>query len=161
MSVLLLQENRAQSLKILSLTSLLTTNVTQHVGVVGRPRRNLRNTGWFNVLWDNYSEKRFKEVLRVTKRTFHYILENIRDDIVKKYFVCEIPMSCEESLAIALYKFGRGDYNRTLSEMTGWGESTVRVVCFPLCSLYLNPTCLQRKHSLNFVKSNHVSNKKH
>ena len=85
--------------------------------------------GWFNTLWNKYSQKMFKQTLAVTKHTFNYIIENV--------FVCEVPITCEERLAIALYEFGRGEYNQTLSEMTGRGESTIRAICNEVSSAIL------------------------
>ena len=138
LATILLLKNRALLLKGLLLTSLPATNISNNVGVIGRPRRYLRNMGWFNTLWNNYSRKRFKQALRVTKETFDYILQHIREDITKSGdFVCEVPITCEERLAIALYKFGRGDYNQTLSEMTGRGESTIRAICTEVSSAIL------------------------
>ena len=105
-------EKQSYSFKRLT-ADILASNMSTNVGVVGRSRRYLRNMGWFNTLWNKYSQKWFKQTLRVTKETFNYILENIREDITNSGdFVCEVPITCEERLAIALYKFGRGDYNQ-------------------------------------------------
>ena len=44
---------------------------------IPRPRRLYRNQGWFNCL-NMYSNKRFKETVRVSRETFGYILSHIR-----------------------------------------------------------------------------------
>ena len=35
-------------------------------------RRNVRNTGWWQLVWNTYNDKRFKETFRVTR---HFMLE--------------------------------------------------------------------------------------
>ena len=37
-------------------------------------RRNVRNTGWWELVWNNYDDKRFKDAFRMTRPTFLYIL---------------------------------------------------------------------------------------
>ena len=102
--------------------------------ILPRVRRFIRNQGWFHTLWTEYSGKRFKQTIRVSKATFNYILLHIRDGLERRS-VCEEPISPEERLAIALYKFGRGDYNRTVSEMSGYGESTIREITIEVANL--------------------------
>ena len=42
-------------------------------------RRLLRaNTGWWKMVWESYSDKRFKQTLRVNRSTFNIILSHIR-----------------------------------------------------------------------------------
>ena len=71
-----------------------------------------------------YDDKRFKETFRISRDTFKYILSEILVTIEKQN-TAEEPISPEMRLAICLYKLSRKDYNYTISEMTGVGESTV------------------------------------
>ena len=88
-------------------------------------RQYLRNSGWFSNVWENYSDKRFKTVFRVSRETFTNILGFIRNDLQREY-LCETPISPEERLGICLYRLGRGDYYQPISELTGRGIVTVR-----------------------------------
>ena len=87
-------------------------------------RRFCRNTGWWELVWTQYDNKRFKETFRISRNTFKYILSEIRLNIEKQH-TAEEPTSPEMRLAICLYKLSRGDYNYTISETTEVGESTV------------------------------------
>ena len=99
-------------------------------------RRLQRNTGWYDNLM-NYSDARFKQCLRVSKGTFEFVLSKIEADLQRKSLV-EEPISPSERLAIGLYKLARGDYNYTLSEMTGHGESTIRTVVMEVCAAVIS-----------------------
>ena len=87
-------------------------------------RRFCRSTGWWELVWTQYDDKRFKETFRISRDTFKYILSEILVTIEKQN-TAEEPISPEMRLAICLYKLSRKDYNYTISEMTGVGESTV------------------------------------
>ena len=87
-------------------------------------RRVTRNTGWWDIAWSSYSEKRFKRTFRIARTTFRFIHEKIKNDITKEH-ITEEPISTEQRLAICLYRLSRGDYYHTIAEMTGIGESTV------------------------------------
>ena len=54
-------------------------------------RRFQRNLGWWNTVWNTYSEKRFKQTLRVSRGTFQFILNRIRHDL-ERDVVCEDPI---------------------------------------------------------------------
>lgn len=84
------------------------------------------------IICRDYSESRFKQTFRVSKGTFDYILEKIRPDL-QRMTVAEEPISPGCRLEICLYRLGRGDYPYTVAEMTGLGESTVRVVVREVC----------------------------
>ena len=99
-----------------------------------RPRREVRNDGWFHCVWNKFSNKRFKQTLRISRETFNYILSHIGHEL-QRDVVCEEPISPAERLAIALYKFSRGDYNHTISQMCGRGESTVREITLEVAEL--------------------------
>ena len=87
-------------------------------------RRFPRNQGWWENVWRNYSEKRFKKTFRVSRATFLYILSKIQGDIEKES-LAEPSISPDCRLAMCLYRLGRGDYLYTISELTGYGTSTV------------------------------------
>ena len=90
-------------------------------------RRLLRNNGWWLLVWNTYSNERFKKTFRVSRNTFNYILSRIRHKLERKT-VCEDPISPECRLGLCLYRLGRGDYFYTFAEMIGLGRSTVSTV---------------------------------
>ncbi|XP_044165792.1 protein ANTAGONIST OF LIKE HETEROCHROMATIN PROTEIN 1-like [Acropora millepora] len=116
--------------RILSICILLLLALIQRDDVV-QPirscRRLFRNSGWWDTVWNNYSEARFKKTFRVTRGTFLYILSRIRHQL-ERQTVTEDPIFPELRLAICLYRLGRGDYFYTIAEMTGLGVSTVCTV---------------------------------
>ena len=73
-----------------------------------------------------YDDKRFKETFRISKNTFKYILLETRVNIEKQHTAKE-PISPQMRLVICLFTLSRGDYNYTISEMSGVGES--KVIC--------------------------------
>ena len=83
----------------------------------------MRNTGWWDVVWNSYEDERFKQTFRLSKATFNYVLSFIRDRITKDVNV-EVPICPEMRLGICLYRL-RGDYMYTIGEMAGIAESTV------------------------------------
>ena len=86
-----------------------------------------KNTGWWEKVWQTYSDTRFKKTFRVTRRTFSFILQRIRSELQKQN-VTEEPISPEERLGICLYRLGRGDYYYTIAEMVGRGLSAVNSI---------------------------------
>ncbi len=90
-------------------------------------RRFPRNTGWWEQVWHTYDNKRFKQTLRVSKKTFTLILSRIRVRL-ERQTLCEEPISPELRLAICLYRLGRGDYLYSIAEMVGLARSTVRKI---------------------------------
>ena len=46
-------------------------------------RRHIRNHGWWENVWNNYSDVRFKETFQLSKNTFLYILDKFCNDITK------------------------------------------------------------------------------
>ena len=113
--------------RILSICILLLLALIQRNDVV-EPirscRRLLRNSGWWDTVWNNYSEARFNRTFRVTRGAFLYILSRIRHQLERQP-VTEDPIFSELRLAICLYRLGRGNYFYTIAEMTGLGVSTV------------------------------------
>ena len=83
-----------------------------------------RNNGWFDLVWNTYSETRFKKTFRVSKATFNFILSRIEHDL-QRDTVAEDPIPPAFRLAVCLYCLARGDYFYTIAEMTGLGNSTV------------------------------------
>ena len=59
-----------------------------------------------------------------SRATFSFILSKIRDDIQKES-LAESSISPGCRLGIGLYRLGRGDYICNISELTGYGTSTV------------------------------------
>ena len=97
-------------------------------------RRLKRNGGWWELVWTNYSDERFKKTFRVSKDTFQFILERLYASL-KKETVTEEPISPECRLAVFLYRLGKGDYIYTISELAGIGESTVCGIIIEVCQL--------------------------
>ena len=95
-------------------------------------RRHTRNMGYWELAWQTYDDARFKRTFRVSRRTFCYILQHIRQDIQKQY-VTELPISPEERLGICLYRLGRGDYLYTIAELFGRGLATVHCIVQEVC----------------------------
>ena len=81
---------------------------------------------------NSYNEERFKEMFRMSRGTFYYILGKIEPVIVKKHNF-ETPIPPDMRLAICIYKLTRGDYNYTIAEMVGVAESTVCQIIIGLC----------------------------
>ena len=93
----------------------------QQAAVLRLYSRFQRNLGW----WNTYSEKRFKQTLRVSRGTFQFILNRIRHEL-ERDVVCEDPIPPDMKLAICLYRLGRGDYYFTIAEMSGVGVHCCR-----------------------------------
>ena len=106
---------RGLLLKVFSFILLLVSlDESQQVTVLRSCRRFQRNLGWWNTVWNTYSEKRFKQTLRVSRGTFQFILNQIRHDL-ERDVVCEDPIPPDMRLAICLYRLGRGDQGWTLA----------------------------------------------
>ena len=92
-------------------------------GRIRHCRRHYRNVGWWNTVNTLYNEERFKEAFRISRNTFHFILQKVGPAILKEDTGVGL-ISPDERLAITLYKLGKGDYSYTIGEMTGYAEST-------------------------------------
>ncbi len=123
-SILSAIKRRRLLLKLCFTALLLTLNASKNRAVVRSCRRLERNGGWWDVVWNTYSDARFKKTFRVNKKTFLFILDKIKH-VLKREIVTEDLISTEQRLAVCLYRFGRGDYFYTISQMTGLGTSTV------------------------------------
>ena len=95
-------------------------------------RRHYRNVGWLNTVNTLYNEERFKQAFRISRNTFHYILQKVGTAILKEDAGVG-SISPDKRLAITLYKLGRGDYNYTIGEMTGYAESTLSCLIKEVC----------------------------
>ena len=87
-------------------------------------RRLARNHGWWENVWSSYSNRRFKNSFRVSKKTFAYILKHMGTDL-EKNSLTEDPITPECRLATCLFRLGRGDYYHTISELTGLGTAII------------------------------------
>lgn len=119
-------------LRLLALLCLLLQQVGEEEERFRSIRRCERNAGWWEMVWSTYDNSRFKKTFRVTRQTFCYILENIRQDITKDQLT-EMPISPECRLAICLYRLGRGDYLYTIAELFGVGLATIHVIVKEVC----------------------------
>ena len=113
--------------KLLLIIFILTTLLisAEKAVAVRSCRRLQRNNGWFDHVWNTYSETRFKKTFRVSKATFNFILSRIEHDL-QRDTIAEDPIPPAFGLAVCLYRLGRGDYFRcSIAEMTGLGNSRV------------------------------------
>ena len=115
---------RRMMLRIAVLMLVMCANSTRKRNVVRSCRRFVRNSGWWELVWNYYNDARFKTTFRISRATFMYILDKVRHKLEKK-IVAELPVSPEQRLAIFLYRCGRGDYYYSIAEMTGLGVATV------------------------------------
>ena len=118
---------RRAIVKLCFISLLLLLQSRQNATPINRPRRLQRNSGWWDLVWNTYSEERFVKTFRVSRRTFCYILSRIRH-VLERKTVNEQPVSPELRLAICLYRLARGDYCYTISELVGLGVSTVATI---------------------------------
>ena len=140
-----IERNRRRRIFLFSVMSLLTMRekillnlllsllgLVQSCASVAKPRhrpcrRFYRNPGWWQVVWNSYSDSRFKKTLRISRGTFQHILNHIRHLLTREN-INEASRSPEERLAICLYRLGRGDYYHTISQMLGLGIATVCII---------------------------------
>ena len=73
----------------------------------------------------------------MSRATFLYILDHIRE-YIEKDTLTEIPLSPELRLGICLYRLGRGDYLHAISELSGYGTSTVCSVVLEVSKTIVN-----------------------
>ena len=100
-------------------------------------RRLARYTGWWSIIWQTYSNARFRKTFRVSRGTFTFILSRIRH-VLKRESVVEEPIPPDLRLAICLYRLGRGSYYYTIAEMSGLGVSTVCTITREVCQSIVN-----------------------
>ena len=100
-------------------------------------RRWRRNGGWWDAVWNTYSDERFKQIFRVSRGTFQYIVGKLYASLMKAA-ITEEPISPECLVAMSLYHLGRGDYLYTLAELAGIGESTTCGIVVEVCHLIID-----------------------
>ena len=84
------------------------------------------------MVWNTYSERRFKRTFRVSKETFQ-----IRHDL-ERDIVCEDPIPPDIRSGICLYCLGRGDYYYMIGELAGVSLSTVAAITQDVCQAIIN-----------------------
>ena len=62
--------------------------------------------------------------VRITKGTFLFILAEIKEDL-QRMTTAEVPIPPESRLAVCLYRLARGDYQHTIGELIGLGNSAL------------------------------------
>ena len=129
---------RRQVLNVSLLLLLLISSQQDNIATVPRSCRRLgRNTGWWDKVWNTYSDTRFKKTFRISRSTFKFILNRIGPFLARQT-VTEEPISPELRLAICLYRLGRGDYLFTIAEMAGLGVSTVCLIVQEVCQVLVD-----------------------
>ena len=119
---------RQQILKVSLVVALLLSGRNSRTVPTLRSCRRLQpNSGWWNLVWEAYSDSGFKKAFRVSRKTFTFILNRIRHVLERKNVV-EEPVEPALRLAISLYRLGRGAYYHTISELCGLGVSTCATV---------------------------------
>ena len=78
--MLLLKNRRLQ--RLLFVTALIVFSRHTTVPVSRSCRRLQRNQGWFQHVWNTYSDPRFRKTFRVSRETFIYILSKIEHDLL-------------------------------------------------------------------------------
>ena len=101
--LLYLQNRRLLLLRLCFVTVLLLSSRNNSTVRVLSSRRFPRNTGWFEHVWETYSDARFKKTFRVSKQTFLYILSKIEGNLLRQTLT-EEPISPAFRLAMCLYK---------------------------------------------------------
>ena len=132
---------RKRMILLLSLTGLLLFSRNQNVGTDTVHLRSCRrlprnNNGLCDMVWNSYTDERFKKTFRISKNTFNFILSPIRNDL-EHQTINEDPITPECRLAICIYRLGRGDknYYYTIAKMAGLGASTVHEIVTQVCWL--------------------------
>ena len=114
--------------KLLSLKELLVRENKPKTKRVRYCRRHLRNTGWQETVNSEYSDERFKQTFRVSRKTFNFLLSKIEHYITKKesrnsyqckQTSCSVPLqTCEERL---LLHNPRNDWYQTIDSHKNCG----------------------------------------
>ena len=110
-------------------------------------RRLQRNSGWWKLVWETYSEERFKKTFRLTRETFQFILDRIYH-LVKKQSITEDAIPPECRLGVCLYRLGRGDYYYTLAELSGLGEATICLIVIEVCQVMVHTFWMEEVSNL-------------
>ena len=130
---------RRRMILLLCLTGLLLFSRNQNIAMDTVDLRSCRrlprnNNGWWDMVWNSYTDERFKKTFRISKNTLKFILSRIRNDL-ERQTINEDPITPECRLAICIYRLGRGDYYYTIAEMAELGALTVHEFVTQVCRL--------------------------
>ena len=115
-------------IKALLLATILFISNTESSRCASHIARRLpRNICWWQTVLKTYSEKRFKQTFRVSRKTFNFLLPGIHHNS-ERQTLCEEPVSPEFRLAICLYHLERCDSFYSIAEVVGLGRSTVATI---------------------------------
>ena len=78
-------------LRVAVLMLVLCVNMIRKRSVYRSCRRFVRNSGWWRLVWKDYSDDRFKKTFRISQNTFTYILEKVGPKLTKE-FIAELPV---------------------------------------------------------------------
>ena len=84
----------------------------------------MRDTVWWQHGYANWTDKQFKKRLRVNRDTFHFILNNISDRIIREVTKFKQPVPPDRQLAITLYRLVHGCSHSTVGDLFGVASST-------------------------------------
>ena len=74
-----------------------------------RGARQVHQSGWWKMAWEQFTEERFKKTFRLGRETFSWLILQI-GDAVKKEDTGQGCIEPDERLAMCLYRLTRGDY---------------------------------------------------
>lgn len=98
-----------------------------------------RDTTWWSNGYMNWNEAAFKKRLRVNRTTFEFILEGIKNKIIKQPTLFKpVPVPPHTRLAICLYRLAHGCTYNTLGDLFGVAESTAAVVFNEVCKVLVS-----------------------
>ena len=104
-----------------------------------KKRRSANEIRWNNcweLVYQVWSEKSFKEKFRVTRATFEFVLGEIEDDLGKELPNCHRePISPAMQSAVCLYRLAHGCDFGTVADLFGISKSTACVTFNTVCKL--------------------------
>jgi hypothetical protein len=104
-----------------------------------RDEDETRDTSWWENGYMNWSDVAFKKRLRVNRATFQFILEEIRNKLVKKSTRLKpVPIPPHTRLAICLYRLAHGCTYNTVGDLFGVAESTAAVIFNEVCKILVS-----------------------
>lgn len=124
---------RQRVLKACLIILLLSLCASRNRALIRRScKRFVRNTGWWNLVWNTYDESRFKKTFRVSRSTFLYILYHIRSALEEKKLLVKSPYLLSKGLGFACIDLVGGTIF-TL-KWNGWNRS-VNCACYCIWSI--------------------------
>ena len=108
--------------------------ITADKDIAERSPDEVRDSSIFENGYYNWSDKKFKKSLRITRDTFEHILEEILPDLIKTPTPMKPnPIIPATQLAITLYRLAHGCSLSTLEDVFGWSiptnDKTFNYVC--------------------------------